>query len=148
MSDNGGKGDFIISINGFCFSLLSFNHSGNFNSGMSSQMFSTSSSNFRCFNNRDGSRNKRGNRDLRCNWKGNIGISCSNREVGGSNSESIDRVRNVLSGLKDAIGIHILISSSGHSKGIPGLSLGRVDVVIAKAELTKLILSMELAGGS
>jgi len=48
--------------------------------------------------------------------------------------------------LKNAISINILVATTGHAKSILCLSLGRVDVLIAKAKLAKLILSMELAG--
>jgi len=48
-------------------------------------------------------------------------------------------------GLENAIGINILVATAGHSKGIPGFSFGRVDVLVTKVELTKLILGVELA---
>merc|ERR1719367_1921484 len=83
-------------------------------------MFSSSSSHFRCL--------------LRGNWN-----------VGSSNSESIDIISNVVDSLENSIGIHILVTSSSHSKSILSFSLGRVDVLVSKAELSKLILSMELA---
>jgi len=93
MSYHGGKGNFIISINGFCFSisLLSLN-SSIFGSSMGGKMFSFSSGNLRSINHRFKGSNKGDSRYFRGNWKDNIRIGSSNREVGGSNSESIDRV--------------------------------------------------------
>jgi len=51
-------------------------------------------------------------------------------------------------GLEDTVGVNILVASSGHTESIPRFSLGRVDVLVTKVELTELILSMELAGGN
>merc|ERR1719410_3017393 len=123
----------IISFNGFSFSLL---HTGSSSSGlsMSSKMFSSSSSNFRGL--------FRGNRGHQG------GSSWGHRDVGASHSESIDIISNVVNGLENSIGIHILIASSGHSKSILGLSLGTMDILVSKAELSKLILGMELVGRS
>merc|ERR1711878_174455 len=104
---------------------------------MSSKVFSSSSSNFRGL--------FRGNR-------GHQGGSSwgyrGHRDVGASHSESIDIISNVVHSLENSIGIHILIASSGHSKGILGLSLGTMDILVSKAELSKLILGMELVGRS
>jgi len=41
-----------------------------------------------------------------------------------------------------------LVAATGNSEGILGLCLGRVDVLVAKAELAKLVLCMELTGWS
>merc|ERR1711997_811989 len=105
-------------------------------------MFSSSSSHFRCLlrghwcNQRSCNRSNLSNNrsSLRSNW-----------DVGSSNSESIDIISNVVDSLENSIGINILVTSSGHSKSILSFSLGRVDVLVSKAELSKLILSMELA---
>merc|ERR1711892_836756 len=67
--------------------------------------------------------------------------------VGTSYPETIDRISNIVDSLENSISINILITATGYTKSIPGFSLGRVNVFISKAELTKLILSMELAGG-
>jgi len=51
-------------------------------------------------------------------------------------------------GLEDTVGVNILVASSGHTESIPRFSLGRVDVLVTKVELTELILSVKLAGGN
>jgi len=51
-------------------------------------------------------------------------------------------------GLEDTVGVNILVASSGDSEGILGLLLVGVDVLVAEAELAKLVLGVELAGGS
>merc|ERR1719367_2448358 len=105
-------------------------------------MFSSSSSHFRCLlrghwcNQRSCSRSY---------WSSNSNSFRGNWNVSSSNSESIDIISNVVDSLENSIGIHILVTSSGHSKSILSFSLGRVDVLVSKAELSKLILSMELA---
>merc|ERR1719245_1890451 len=85
-------------------------------------------------------------RKLRGNRKSYIGDSGSNRNICTSNTEAIDRVSDIVHSLKNAISINILVATTGHAKSILCLSLGRVDVLIAKAKLAKFILSMELAG--
>jgi len=111
---------------------------------MGSKMFSTGFSNFRSFQNWYRSNKGSSNWNLRGNRKGNIGCSRSNRNVCTSNTETIDRVSNIVHSLENSISINILITASGYAKGILGLSLGRVNVLIAEAELAKLILCMEL----
>ena len=137
----------IISFNGFSFSLL---HTGSSSSGlsMSSKVFSSSSSNFRGL--LRGNRGHQGGSSWghRGNRESSWGSLRGHRDVGASHSESIDIISNVVHSLENSIGIHILIASSGHSKGILGLSLGTMDVLVSKAELSKLILSMELVGRS
>ena len=49
-----------------------------------------------------------------------------------------------MKGLKEVISIKIGVSSN--SECIPGLCLGRVDFLITKAEVTKFIIGVELAG--
>merc|ERR1719189_2958427 len=137
----------IISFNGFSFSLL---HTGSSSSGfsMSSKVFSSSSSNFRCL--LRGNRGHQGGSSWghRGNRESSWGSLRGHRDVGTSHSESIDIISNVVDSLENSIGIHILIASSGHSKGILGLSLGTMDILVSKAELSKLILGMELVGRS
>jgi len=134
-----GKRNFIISINWLSFSLL---HTVSLGFSMSSKMFSSSSSHFRCL--LRGHRCNQGSCS-RSNWSSKSNSLRSNWDVGSSNSESIDVISNVVDSLENSIGIHILVTSSGHSKSILSFSLGRVDVLVSKAELSKLILSMELA---
>jgi hypothetical protein len=76
-------------------------------------MFSTSSSDLRCFLNWK-----------RSNWKGNSRVSSSHRDVGASNTESIDRISNIMDSLQNSIGIHILIAAMGNTKSILGLHMG------------------------
>jgi len=111
---------------------------------MGSKMFSTSSSNFRSFQNWHRGNKRFSNGNLWGNRKGYIRDRWSNRDVGTSYTETIDRISNVVDCLKKSISINILVTATGYAKSIPGLSLGRVDVLISKAKLTKLILSMEL----
>merc|ERR1712156_850379 len=62
--------------------------------------------------------------------------------------ETVDRVSNIIDSLEDTICIHILIAAAGYSKSILSFRFGRVNIFIAKAKLSKFILSMKLAGGS
>ena len=78
----------------------------------------------------------------------NSRVGNSYRDVSGSNSESVYRISNVGGGLKNTISVNILVASSGDTKGILGLFSSRVLILISKAVLTKLILSMELTGGN
>jgi len=112
---------------------------------MSSQMLGTCFCNLRSFQNRHWCNKRSSNWNLRANREGNIGGSRSNGNICTSNTETIDRVSNVVHSLKDTISINILVTTAGNAKSILCLSLGRVDVLIAKAKLAKLILSMELA---
>merc|ERR1719312_1953488 len=125
------------------FLISSYNCSLSFFMGL--KVLCTGSSHLRGFNNRDRGNKGLHSRDFRCNRKGNIGDSRSNGNVCSSNTETIDRVSNIVHSLKDTISINILVTTAGNAKSILCLSLGRVDVLIAKAKLTKLILSMELA---
>jgi len=129
----------IVSCDRISFTLLSFFivSGSSFSSLNSSQMFSTSSSYLWCVLHR-----KRGNR------KDNIRSCRSHRDIGTSNSESVDRVRHIVHSLQYSISVHILVTTMGDTKSILGLNAGRVDILVAKAELAKLILSMELAGGT
>jgi hypothetical protein len=76
---------------------------------------------------------------------GNLNLwGWSNWEVGGSNSESVDRVSDVVHSLSNSIGINITISSSNVSEGVLALRLGRWTSSIAVTVLAELILGMEL----
>jgi len=85
---------------------------------MSSKMFSSSSCNFRClcYSNRG----YKGS-SFRGNWgnkRGSCWSSWGNWDIGGSNSESIDIIRDVVDSLENSIGINILVTSSGDTKSI------------------------------
>jgi len=82
----------------------------------------------------------------RSNRQGRLGTGDGNRDVGGSHLEPVDGVGDVVGGLEHTIGINILVAASGHAKSITCLLSGRVDVFIAKAHLTELVLGVELAG--
>jgi len=103
---------------------------------MNSKMFGTGSSNFRSFSYRCWT-NKRAGSDS----------SWSYREVGGGNTETIDRVSGVVGGLDKTISVDILVAATNNTEGILGLGPGRVDVLVTETELTELILGMELTGG-
>jgi len=134
-----GKRNFIISINRLSFSLF---HTVSLGFSMSSKMFSSCSSHFRCLH-RGHWCNQRS--CSRSNWSSKSNSLRGHWDVGSSNSESIGVISNVVDSLENSIGINILVTSSGHSKSILSFSLGGVDVLVSKAELSKLILSMELA---
>merc|ERR1711892_1643686 len=74
--------------------------------------------------------------------------SGGNRQVGGRDSKSIDRVRDVLGSLEESVSINILVGASGDSVGVPGLRAGKRTSSVSERELSELILSMELRGGS
>merc|ERR1719150_1081572 len=112
---------------------------------MSSEMLSAGFCNLRSFQNWHWCNKRSSNWNLRGNRKGNIGSSRSYGDVCTNNTETIDRVSNVVDSLKNTISINILVTAAGHAKSILCFSLGRVNVLIAKAELAKFILSMELA---
>jgi len=50
-------------------------------------------------------------------------------------------------GLEHTIGINVLVATTGHAESIPCFLSGRVGVLVAKADLSELILGVELAGG-
>jgi len=107
----------IISLNRFSFSLFNAGSSSS-SFSMGSKMFSSSSSNFRCF--------YWGNWSYKwgsswCNWAskwGNSWSSWGNWDISSSNSESIDIIRDVVDSLENSIGINILVTSSGDTKSI------------------------------
>jgi hypothetical protein len=75
-------------------------------------------------------------------WEGGSGHG----DVGAGHTETVDVIGDVVDSLYEAVSVDILISPTSDSEGVLGLSLGRVDVLVTKAELTELILCMELAG--
>merc|ERR1719382_990508 len=52
------------------------------------------------------------------------GSSSGGREVSSGNSESIDRVSNVVHSLEKTISVNVLVRAGCHSVGIAGLSTG------------------------
>merc|ERR1711892_304268 len=80
--------------------------------------------------------------------RGNNRYSGGNRQVGGRDSKSIDRVRDVLGSLEESVSINILVGASGDSVGVPGLRAGKRTSSVSKRELSELILSMELRSSS
>jgi len=138
-----GSGDLVVTLNGLSLALLPLNNSRlDHNSGLgisvSGKVGSAGSSNLRGLGDREGPSNSS---NLR-------GGGHSDRQVGGSNSESVDRVRDVVGGLEDTVGVHVLVATTGHTEGVPGLLLVGVDVLVTKVELAELVLGVELAGGS
>jgi len=69
-------------------------------------------------------------------------------DVRSSHAESVDVIRDVVDSLHKAVRVHVLVGTASHAKSVLCLSFGRVDVLVAEAELTELILSVELAGWS
>jgi len=61
-------------------------------------------------------------------------------------TETVDRVGNVIDSLENSVGINILIGTSGYSVSVTGLCLGSWTSSITERELTKFILGMELVG--
>jgi len=116
--------------------------------GNCSKMFGTSCSNFGGFFNGNGSDKGDHFRSNRANKGRGVEDRGAYREVGGGNTETIDGVGGVVSGLQNAISVDILVAATNNTEGILGLGPGRVDVLVTKTELTKLILGMELTGGS
>merc|ERR1712128_55741 len=80
--------------------------------------------------------------------RGSNRYSRGNRQVGGRDSESIDRVSNVLGSLEESVSINILVGACGDSVGVPGLRAGKRTSSVSERELSELILSMELRRSS
>jgi len=141
-NEDGSSRDLVITFNGLSLTPLPLNNwdSGSLGSCVGSQMFSTGSSNLRGLHYRDLGSNDRGNGEAGSRSSHGYG------DVGGSNSESVDIIGNIVDGLQDVVGINILVATTGHAKGVLGLNPGRVDVLVAEAVLTELVLSVELAG--
>jgi hypothetical protein len=78
------------------------------------------------------------------NWS--WGGSWANGQVGGSDAESVDGVRNVLDLLDDSVGINVRVSSAGDAIGGSHFGLGRWTTGVAVRVLSELILGMVLGG--
>jgi len=76
--------------------------------------------------------------------EGNVKGGNGGGEVGTGHTETVDRVSNVVDGLQDTVGVHILIRSLGNSESVARLSSGRWTTSMTESKLSKLILSMEL----
>jgi hypothetical protein len=72
--------------------------------------------------------------------------SWSNWEVGGSNSKSVNWIRNIVSALDDSVSINVVVSSTNNTISGSGLNLGAWASGISVAVLAELILSMILLG--
>jgi len=72
----------------------------------------------------------------------------SDWQVGAGDSEAVDGIGHIVDSLEQTVAINVLVGAGGHSIGVPGLSPGRWTAGVTKRELSKLILSMELCGGS
>jgi len=70
------------------------------------------------------------------------------RQVGGRDPKSVDRVGDILGGLEETVGVNVLVGAGGDAVGIPGLSAGKGTTSVAERELSELILSMELRSSS
>jgi len=146
MHKDGGSRDLVVPIDRFSFPLLPLDHSNNSRLGsiVGSQVFSTGSSNFGGFSHGDQGCHNRGSGGKR---QSNISGSRGYRQVGGGDSESVDIIGHIVDSLKDTVGVNKLVAATGHTQSILRFNPGRVDVLVAKAVLAKLILGVELAGG-
>ena len=100
---------------------------------MSGQVSSSCSSNLGGFSHRS--------------WSDRESCRCSGN-VCASHPEPVNVICDVVDSLDNAVGINILVAAASHTESILCLGFGRVDVLVTKTELTKLILCMELTGGS
>ena len=107
-------------------------------------MFSTSSSDFRSLHHGHRGNKGEGGGGFRGHGQGQGGSSGGHGDVSGGYSEPVDIISRVVDGLDHIVGVHVLITSSGHTEGVLCLRPGRVDVLIAEAELAKLVLGVEL----
>jgi len=113
---------------------------------VSGEMFGTSSGNFRGLSHGERGNQGGGGQGFGSHGEGSLDQSGSYGDVGGGNSESVDVVSGVVNSLNHIVGINVLVAASGHSEGVLGFRSGRVDVLVSEAELTKLVLGVELAG--
>ena len=49
--------------------------------------------------------------------------------------------------LEEAVGVNVLVTTGGHTIGVPGLSLGGGAPGVTEGELAELVLGVELCGG-
>jgi len=68
-------------------------------------------------------------------------------EVGGGHSEAVHGVGNIVDSLEEAVGVNVLVTTGGHTIGVPGLSLGGGAPGVTEGELAELVLGVELCGG-
>ena len=127
---------------------LSLRHGSNLRLGglVSGQMFSSGSGHFRSLLYGQRSHQGGGHWNLGSHGQTDSSSSGSHGNVGGGNSESVDVVSSVVNSLNNVVGIHVLVAASGHTEGVLGFRSGRVDVLVSEAELTELVLGVELAG--
>jgi len=71
----------------------------------------------------------------------------SNWKVGGSDSESVDIISNIVYLLDESVGIDVAVSSTGNSIGGLDLRLGAWATSVSVRVLSELILSVVLASG-
>jgi len=114
---------------------------------VSSEMFSSSSGNFRGLLHGERSNQGGGGGGFGSHGKVSLDQGGGHGDVSGGYSEAVDVVSSVVDSLDHVVGINVLIAASGHSESVLRFSSGGVDVLIAKAELPQLVLGVELAGG-
>ena len=85
---------------------------------VSSEMFGSSSGNFRGFLHGERGDKGGGSGGFGSHGKGSLDQSGSHWDVGGGNSEPVDVVSGVVDSLDDIVGINVLVASSGHSKSV------------------------------
>merc|ERR1719266_1673547 len=85
---------------------------------VSSEMFSSSSSNFRGLSH--GERGHKGGHGGGRGSHGEVSLdqSGSHGDVGGGNSEAVDVVSSVVNSLDDIVGINVLVTASGHTESV------------------------------
>lgn len=76
---------------------------------------------------------------------GNLSWGWADWEVGGSDTESVDWISNILGALDESMSIDVGVSSTNNSVSSSRLGLGAWTSGISVAVLAKLILSMVLA---
>lgn len=113
---------------------------------VSGEMFGTSSGDFRGLSHGERGNQGGGGRGFGSHGEASLDQSGGHGDVGGGHSESVDVVSSVVHSLNHIVGIDVLVAASGHTEGILGFRSGRVDVLVSKAELTELVLGVELAG--
>jgi len=129
-----------------CLGFISSSSNFSLGSLVGGQMLSASSSNFRSLHDGDGSDERDSGGDLGGHGKTQRSGSWGYWDVGSSDSEPVHIVSGVVNSLDHVVGVHVLVTSSGHSEGVLGLGPGGVDVLVAEAELAQLVLGVELTG--
>ena len=85
---------------------------------VSSEMFSTSSSNFRGLNHGDGGNQWGDGGGSGSHGEVSLDQSRSYGDVGSGHSESVDVVSSVVNSLDNIVGINVLVAASGHSESV------------------------------